>query len=49
MTMIKTVPPTRHLRRSALDRRQALVLANAEGTIVSVDCGSVWICRDSAD
>ena len=44
--MIKTVPPTRHLRRSALDRRQALVLANAEGTIVSVDCGSVWITQE---
>ena len=44
--MTKTVSPVRHLRRSALDRRQALVLANAEGTVVSVDCGTVWITQE---
>jgi DUF2917 family protein len=43
--MPKTQPLVR-LQRSVLDRRQALVLADAEGTIVSVDCGTVWITQE---
>ncbi len=38
--------PIRHTRRSALNRRQAMVLANAKGTVVAVDRGSVWITQE---
>jgi hypothetical protein len=44
--MAKTATPVHHLRRSILNRREPLVLANAQGTIVSVDCGSVWITQE---
>ncbi len=33
----------RHTRRTALDRRQTLVLKNAQGTVVAVERGCVWI------
>jgi Protein of unknown function (DUF2917) len=46
ITMAKTATPVHHLRRSILNRREPLVLANAQGTIVSVDCGSVWITQE---
>jgi hypothetical protein len=39
-------PPVIHVRRSALTRRQALVLADAQGTVVAVDRGSVWITQE---
>ena len=44
--MTKSRSPFRQVRRSILDRRQPLVLANAQGTIVAVDCGSVWITQE---
>jgi hypothetical protein len=45
--MAKTKNPIRHLRRSFLTRREPLVLADAQGTIVAVDRGSVWITQES--
>ena len=44
-------PSVRHTRRHVLDRRQSLVLAQARGTVVVVDRGSVWITleRDLRD
>jgi len=45
--MAKIASVTRHSRRSVLDKRQTLVLANAQGTIVAVDRGSVWITLES--
>src|SRR5437667_399275 len=41
----------RHTRRAALDRRQTLVLKNAQGTVVAVERGCVWITleRDPRD
>jgi len=44
--MTKTASRIRHTRRSILDRRQPLVLANAQGTVVAVDRGSVWITQE---
>jgi Protein of unknown function (DUF2917) len=44
--MAKIASPLRHLRRSILNRREPLVLANAQGTIVAVDRGSVWITQE---
>lgn len=44
--MSKSIRPFHQVRRSLLDRRQPLVLANAQGTIVAVDCGSVWITQE---
>ena len=35
-----------HTQRSALQRRQLLVLADAVGTVVAVDRGSVWITQE---
>lgn len=35
-----------HIHRSALRRRQSLVLADAVGTVVAVDRGSVWITQE---
>jgi len=45
--MAKTNDPIRHLRRSFLTRQEPLVLADAQGTIVAVDRGSVWITQES--
>jgi Protein of unknown function (DUF2917) len=41
----------RHTRRAALDKRQTLVLSNAQGTVIAVDRGCVWITleRDPRD
>jgi DUF2917 family protein len=36
----------RRLQRSILNRREPLVLADAQGTIVAVDRGSVWITQE---
>jgi hypothetical protein len=44
--MAQTKNPIRHLRRSFVNRQQPLVLADAQGTIVTVDCGSVWITQE---
>ncbi|HZI83478.1 MAG TPA: DUF2917 domain-containing protein [Casimicrobiaceae bacterium] len=44
--MSKPASPIRHTLRSALERRQAMVLANAKGTVVAVDRGSVWITQE---
>jgi hypothetical protein len=44
--MAKTASLVRYIRHSILDRRQPLVLADAQGTIVSVDRGSVWITQE---
>jgi len=44
--MAKLATPIRYLRRSILRRREPLVLANAQGTIVAVDRGSVWITQE---
>ena len=41
--MGKTTSPTRHSRREVLDRRQTLVLNNAQGTIIAVDRGCLWV------
>ncbi len=38
--------PALHVYRSALRRRQSLVLADAVGTVVAVDRGSVWITQE---
>lgn len=35
-----------HTRRSALQQRQSLVLADAVGTVVAVDRGAVWITQE---
>jgi DUF2917 family protein len=47
IAMAKIASVTRRSRRSVLDKRQTLVLANAQGTIVAVDRGSVWITLES--
>ncbi len=41
----------RHTRRAALDKRQTLVLRNAQGTVIAVERGCVWITleRDPRD
>jgi hypothetical protein len=44
--MAKSKSPVRRLTRSILNRREPLVLANAQGTIVAVDRGSVWITQE---
>src|SRR5258708_18159198 len=51
ITMTKIASLTHHSRRSVLAKRQTLVLVNAQGTIVAVDRGSVWITleRDPRD
>src|SRR2546427_7813529 len=50
-TMAKTVSLTRHSRRSVLNRRETLVLENAQGTIIAVDRGCLWVTleRDLRD
>ena len=49
--MAKTVSLTRHSRRSVLNRRETLVLENAQGTIITVDRGCLWVTleRDLRD
>ena len=49
--MAKISSLTRHSRRSVLDPRQTLVLANAQGTVLVVDRGCVWVTleRDPRD
>jgi hypothetical protein len=49
--MARITSLVRRTRRSVLDRRQTLVLAQARGTVVVVDRGSVWITleRDPRD
>jgi hypothetical protein len=49
--MTKIVPFSRHPRRSVLDKRQTLLLKDAQGTVVAVDRGCVWITleRDPRD
>ena len=49
--MAKTVSFTRHSRRSVLNRRETLVLENAQGTIIAVDRGCLWVTleRDLRD
>jgi hypothetical protein len=49
--MAKIASLTRPSQRSVLDKRQTLVLVNAQGTIVAVDRGCVWITleRDPRD
>jgi DUF2917 family protein len=37
----------RRTRRATLDRRQTLVLSNAQGTVVTVERGCVWITLES--
>jgi hypothetical protein len=44
--MAKTKTPVRRLRRSLLSRQEPLVLPDAQGTIVAVDRGSVWITQE---
>lgn len=41
-----TQPSLFRSHRSALQRRQSLVLADAVGTVVAVDRGSVWITQE---
>src|ERR1700746_2618543 len=50
-TMAKTVSLTHRSRRSVLNRRQTLVLENAQGTIIAVDRGCLWVTleRDLRD
>jgi hypothetical protein len=49
--MARITPLARRTRRSVLDRRQTLVLAQARGTVVVVDRGCVWVTleRDPRD
>ena len=49
--MTKIAPLTHRSRRSVLNKRQTRVLVNAQGTIVAVDRGSVWVTleRDPRD
>ena len=49
MPHITSLP--RHTRRATLDKRQSLVLKNAQGTVVAVDRGCVWVTleRDPRD
>jgi len=49
--MANIVSLPRHTRRAALDRRQTLLLKNAQGTVVAVERGCVWITleRDPRD
>src|SRR6266480_7982409 len=49
MPHITSLP--RHTRRATLDKRQSLVLRNAQGTVVAVDRGCVWVTleRDPRD
>jgi L-aminopeptidase/D-esterase-like protein len=49
--MAKIVPLGRHSRRLVLNKRQTLLLVNAQGTIVAVDRGCVWLTleRDPRD
>jgi hypothetical protein len=37
----------RRTRRATLDRRQTLVLSNAQGTVVTVERGCVWITLEN--
>jgi len=49
--MAKTVSLTHHSRRSVLNRRQTLILDNAQGMIIAVDRGCLWVTleRDLRD
>jgi hypothetical protein len=51
IAMAKLASFTRHSRRSVLDKRQTLLLENAQGTMVVVERGSVWVTleRDPRD
>src|SRR5438132_9013995 len=42
-TMAKTFSLSHRSRRSVLNRRQTLVLDNAQGTIIAVDRGCLWV------
>ncbi len=41
--MAKTFSLSHRTRRSVLNRRQTLVLDNAQGTIIAVDRGCLWV------
>ena len=41
--MAKTFSLSHRSRRSVLNRRQTLVLDNAQGTIIAVDRGCLWV------
>jgi hypothetical protein len=49
--MAKTVSLPHRPRRAVLNRRETLVLENAEGTIIAVDRGCLWVTleRDLRD
>jgi len=49
--MAKTFSVSHRSRRSVLNRREALVLENAQGTIIAVDRGCLWVTleRDLRD
>jgi len=44
--MAKPGNPVRYLRRSIVNRSEPLVLADAKGTVVAVDRGSVWLTQE---
>jgi Protein of unknown function (DUF2917) len=44
--MTKSRNPIRRLSHWVLNRHEPLVLANAQGTVVAVDRGSVWITQE---
>src|SRR5205809_2932166 len=50
-TMAKTFSLNHRSRRSVLNRRETLILENAEGTIIAVDRGCLWVTleRDLRD
>src|SRR3989441_6981885 len=50
-TMAKTFSLSHRSRRSVLNRRETLVLENAQGTIIAVDRGCLWVTleRDLRD
>jgi hypothetical protein len=41
--MANIVSFARHTRRADLDKRQTLVLSNAQGTVIAVERGCVWV------
>jgi hypothetical protein len=45
MSEIASIP--RRPRRSVLNRRETLVLDNAQGTIIAVDRGCLWVTLES--
>ena len=49
--MAEIASPTRRPRRLVLNRRKSLVLDNAQGTIIAVDRGCLWVTleRDLRD